>query len=123
MAREETRSHDLDRTITRVMSQTERLRCQRADDALDRLTPYELWLVGEAAVMGWVLGFRQHAAGATEVGDFPKLPPVVDGCLTFPDLYPMFAAAAAGLRPEDEGFTEFVLRKTGRWPEDEEGED
>lgn len=103
----------LDSEIVRYLADRQRLREQRTEDVLDRLTPFEFRLATEMAVMGWVQGFMHAQSGAASVGDFPKLPIVVANCLSMSNLYPITAALDDGFRPEDDGFAAAFRRHSG----------
>lgn len=96
--------------IARVFAEQRLIREQQATDVLNSLTTFERRLAGEVAVMGWVRGFMHAQSGAADVGDFPKLPVVVEHCQGMPDLYPIIAALSDGLRPEDPEFVVAVRR-------------
>lgn len=101
---------DMTDDLVRYLAERDRFHAQRVEDVLARLSAFEFRLATEAAVMGWVQGFQQAKAGADDVGDFRKLPVVVDACLSMPELYPILAALGEGLRPEDAGFVTAVRR-------------
>ena len=65
----------------------DRAREERIDQALGALTPRELALVREAAVMGYVQG-DLAPQGQAIPPDTSILRRVVSACLTVPDLYP-----------------------------------
>jgi hypothetical protein len=65
----------------------DRAREERTDQALAALTPRELALVREAAVMGYVQGAMAQKGQAIPV-DSAILRLVVTACLAIPDLYP-----------------------------------
>jgi hypothetical protein len=81
--------------LVRYIAARDRERDERVNRALDALTARERVLVREAAVMGYVQGWRTTGRASTEGEGFPKdmeiVRLVIDACRAFSDLYPNLA--------------------------------
>jgi hypothetical protein len=96
--------------LTRVFEEGQRRRSDRAMTAFRTLRRFERRIAKEAAVMGYVLGYRSgNLDGRSGIGspldknnpippDFEVLQRVIEHCDSTSDLYPFLAAACNGRR-------------------------
>lgn len=101
---------DIPEGLGQVFAASERRRAQRAMTAFRTLRRFERRIAKEAAVMGYVLGYRSgNLDGRDGRGgpldknnpippDFEVLQRVIEHCDSTSDLYPFFAAACDGRR-------------------------
>jgi hypothetical protein len=83
--------------LLRYLAVRDRQRDEEVTRVLDAMDPREARLVREAAVHAFVLGTRHGAVSGPSAeipADSAVLADVISGCLTMPDLYPVFALLA-----------------------------
>lgn len=97
-------------TVARIVEDGRRRRSDRATTAFRTLSRYERRIAKEAAVMGYVLGYRSgNLDGRSGIGgaldknnpippDFEVLQRVIEHCDSTSDNFPFLAAACGGKR-------------------------
>jgi hypothetical protein len=111
---------DVIEALARIFEANRQHRAARASTALSTMSRHERRLVKEAAVMGYVLGYRSgnldgragiggplHTS-APFPGDASIVRQVIEHCDSTDDLYPYIAALCAGRRRR--------VTKKRRWP-------
>lgn len=86
--------------IVTYLADRERRRTDEMVATLRAMTPREVQLVREAAVMGYVRGALCGRTGGDIPNDSAVVAEVVNACLSMPDLYPVMDSLSKPTPPE-----------------------